>query len=75
MNIFGAITILVAVFGAFLGGACCALLVARWSPAVAWFAVAFAALASGYLSLKVYYWCLRKLDESAKARKEKGESL
>ncbi len=73
MNIFGAITILVAVFGAFLGAACCALLVERLSPAVAWSALAFAALAGGYLSLEGYFWCLRKLDKSAGTRKGKGE--
>jgi hypothetical protein len=73
MNVFGAITILVAVFGAFVGAACCALLVARFSPAVVWSAVALAALAGGYLSLKGYFWCLRRLDESARTRKRRGE--
>jgi hypothetical protein len=73
MNIFGAITILVAVFGAFLAGACCALLVARLSPIVAWSAVASAALAGGYLSLKGYFWCLRKLDDSTRTRKGRGD--
>ena len=73
MNISGAITILVTVFGAFLGGACCAFLVERFSPAFAWPALASAALVSGYLCLKIYFWCLRKLDESAATRKGRGE--
>jgi hypothetical protein len=69
MNVFGAITILVGVFGAFLGGGICALLVGRLSPVIAWPAMILAAVASGYCLLKAYFWSLERLDEMAKARK------
>jgi hypothetical protein len=75
MNIFGAITIIVALFSTFLGGICCALLMSRFSPAAVWPASILVGLGSGYLSLKIYFWCLNKLAESAKVKKAKKESL
>lgn len=68
MNIFGAITILVAVFGAFAGALFSAFLLRNHATNLGWLVVAIAGLASGYISLKLYFWLLRKLDNRAKKK-------
>jgi hypothetical protein len=71
MNIFGAITILVVVFGGFLGGTASAWLLRDFSPFVRYVTVVSVALVSGYLFLRAYLWALRRLDQQAQARKGK----
>ena len=70
MNVFGAITILVAVFGAFGGTLLSVLLLRNQSASWKWFLIAAVGLASGYLSLKGYFWLLRKLDENAQSKRK-----
>ena len=73
MNVFGSITILVVVFGGFMGGTISALLLRDSSPFVILLGVVIAAVASGYLCLKCYVWTLRRLDQQAQARRRKRE--
>lgn len=70
MNVFGAITILVAVFGAFGGTLISTFLLRNQSASWKWWLVVAAGLSAGYVSLKVYFWLLRKLDENAQRKRK-----
>jgi hypothetical protein len=66
VNIFGAITILVALFGVSGGAWFSAFLLRNTNSDSKFLIIVFAALLAGYLSLKGYYWILRKMDEQTK---------
>jgi hypothetical protein len=68
MNVFGAVTILVALFGASGGAWFSAFLLRNTDSNSKFLIIVFAALLAGYLSLKGYYWILRKMDEQAKTK-------
>jgi phosphotransferase system glucose/maltose/N-acetylglucosamine-specific IIC component len=70
MNVFGALTILVAVFGAFGGTLLSAFLLRNQNAGWKWLLIAAVGLVAAYFSLKVYFWLLRKLDENAQGRKK-----
>lgn len=66
MNVFGAITVLVAVFGAFVGAFLCALVLYGHTVSATWWVISTVGVVSGYLSVRVYFWLLRRLDERAR---------
>ena len=66
MNMFGAITIIITVVGALAGAILTDLVILRNRVIpYRWLLVALAGLISGYLTLKLYRWLLRKSNERA----------
>lgn len=65
MNLFGAVTILVAIIGTVLGAYLCDFVLGNRVPQLLWLLISMAGLISGYLSLKIYKWLLRVIGERA----------
>jgi len=68
MNLFGAVTILVVVIGTVLGAYLCDFALGNRVTQLQWLLISIAGLISGYLSLKIYKWLLRVMDERAKCK-------
>jgi hypothetical protein len=71
MNIFGAFTVMVVITGALVGAKIAAHFLRANQFTFSWLIVCVSGLVSGYLSLKLYFEILRKLDNRSRGKFEK----